>query len=204
MKERNYDNLRRHLDGLPEHTPPAGLWRKLEGRLADQSAAPLNERLPSYAPPPDVWNHIGRELDAQPVAPLRLAHRRPRRNRWLAVAAAVALLLSAGAFVINRSATTTSGPTITYAYTQEPAPARTPVNDWDEDEASFERVRSAIAERDEPVLNVLASELDELTSAREEVKAMLASYGEDAGMVKQLAAIERERSDVYRRIIVEL
>ena len=55
------------------------------------------------------------------------------------------------------------------------------------------------------MLNNLGQELDELTSAREEVKAMLVAYGEDPTViVRQLADIERERDDVYRRIIVEL
>ena len=78
------------------------------------------------------------------------------------------------------------------------------VADWDEDEGSFTRARREVTERNEPRLNNLGHELDELTEAREEVKAMLTAYGDDPEMVRQLAEIERERDDVYRRILIEL
>jgi hypothetical protein len=44
-------------------------------------------------------------------------------------------------------------------------------------------------------------ELSELNGAREEVKTMLQSYGQDPQLVNQLSDIERTRSDIYRQII---
>ena len=192
MKERNYDRLREALDRLPTYSPPLDNWAK----LAEQLSPPLRERLPTYAPPPAVWNAVSKGLDE---APRRGTVRQLLTRRWTAIAAAVALLLGVGAFLLRYD----DGPQVTYAYTQEASP--TPVvADWDEDEGSFTRARREVTERNEPRLNNLGHELDELTEAREEVKAMLTAYGDDPGMVRQLAEIERERDDVYRRILIEL
>ena len=192
MNERNYDRLREALDRLPTYNSPAGdNWAEIARRLSP----PLKEQLPTYAPPPAVWNAVSKELDAAPQARMR----RLPIGRVLGIAATVLLLVVFGLFFVNRE----QGPTVSYTYSQEarPAPATA---DWDDDEASFTRARQEVLARNEPRLNNLGHELDELTSAREEVKAMLTAYGEDPGVVRQLAEIERERDDVYRRIIIEL
>ena len=188
--DKHYDNLRRALDRLPSYAPPAGNWSEIERGLGLQ-------QLPTYAPPATVWNAVNAGLDA-PVATGRTVRLRPRR-RWAAVAAAIALVASISLALLNRD----FGPDITYAYTQEAMPTTVDA-DWDNEEASFASVREQVQLRNEPRLNNLGYELDELTSAREEVKAMLVSYGESADVVQQLAEIERERNDVYRQIIVEL
>ena len=198
MKEKNYRTLRDALDRLPEYEPGPVAWSNIADHLAEaagRNRASLAERLPTYAPPPQVWNKVSQGLDAPPVAAVR---RLPVRQWGAAVAAAVVLLLIAVPLL-----TYDAGPEITYAYTQEATPEPV-VADWDDDESSFVRAREAVQERNEPHLNNLGYELDELTSAREEVKAMLVAYGEDPGIVRQLAEIERERDDVYRRIIIEL
>ena len=189
MNERNYDRLRQALDRLPIYSPPEDNWAAISRALDP----PLGERLPTYAPPPEVWNAVSKGLDTAP----RVRRLPPRR--LLAIAAAVLLLLSAGMFLLRYD----PGPSVSYAYGQEAQPAAV-VADWDDDEESFVRARQKVQQRNEPRLNNLGHELDELTSAREEVKAMLVAYGDDPDVIQQLAAIERERDDVYRRIIVEL
>lgn len=96
-----------------------------------------------------------------------------------------------------------SGPKVSVSYAQEVAPATT-VHDWSEDEESFSKVIAQIEQRNEPKLNILQHELTELTEAKEDMKAMLVAYGDDPSVIRQLAEIERDRSDIYRRIIVEL
>jgi hypothetical protein len=116
-------------------------------------------------------------------------------------AAAVVLLLLAAGFTIWQKAD--AGPKVSYAYSQEVSTAAS-LPDWDEDEESFTRILEEIDARNEPGLNTLRLELDELTAAKEDYKAILVAYGEDPNVVRQLAEIERDRSDIYRRIIVEL
>lgn len=191
MKEKHYDRLREALDRLPDYPAPQGCWWVIDERLGPT----LRAELPSYAPPPAVWNTVSQELDAA-------RNQRPRRlpvRKLLAIAASLLLLVAVGLSLSHYE----PGPTVSYTYSQETRPE--PVTaDWDDDETSFARARQEVQKRNEPRLNNLGHELDELTSAREEVKAMLVAYGEDPTVVKQLAEIERERDDVYRRIIIEL
>ncbi|MBB4080618.1 hypothetical protein GGR28_003253 [Lewinella aquimaris] len=194
MKEKHYDRLRAALDRLPDYAPPASAWKGISRELSPVSR--LNEKLPTYAPPPAVWNAVSHELAKSPAPATRLRQLRPK---LIAAAAAVALIVTAGIGYANYDA----GPKISYAYAQEANPVAVSA-DWDDDEASFDRARQEVEQRNEPRLNNLGHELDELTSAREEVKAMLVAYGSDPSVVRQLAEIERERDDVYRRIIVEL
>lgn len=191
MKEKNYRTLRDALNQLPEYGADAGAWEGIERALTPG----LADQLPSYRPPAEVWNSLSQELDAAAPAPTRRLW-----PRFVAVAATLALLVSVG---LGLSRGIDRGPTVTYAYGQEPAPAPI-VADWDEEDDSFARVAAEIATRNEPHLNTLHHELAELTEASEEIKAMLVSYGNDPSVVRQLAEIERDRSDIYRRIIVEL
>ncbi|MEL7159488.1 MAG: hypothetical protein AAFN92_01915 [Bacteroidota bacterium] len=200
MTEKNKHTLRDALGRLPEHDAPAGNW----DRIGEALNPSLGERLPSYRPPADVWNALNQDLEAAATAPAatvrRLPGHRPAWTRFAALAAGFLLLFLAGTALWH---TVNDGPKITYAYAQEVAPA-TSTADWGEAEASFTKVRAEIEARNEPGLNTLALELDELTEAKEDIEAMLVAYGEDPSIIRQLAEIERDRSDVYRRIIVAL
>jgi len=201
MTEKNRHTLTNALRQLPDYAAPADAWREIGRSLYPT----LAEQLPSYVPPADVWNAINQELVATANAGDHPVTDHPRTGkirkllpRLLAVAAACLLLLTAGP-ALWRSAT--DGPKVSYAHTQEVTSAGSSI-DWnDPDEASFARILTEIEARDEPHLNILGLELGELTDAKEEVRAMLVAYGEDPGLVRQLAEIERDRSDVYRRII---
>ncbi|MGB3798653.1 MAG: hypothetical protein WA952_02495 [Lewinella sp.] len=198
MKDKNYKTLREALDRLPDYDAVGDSWSAIDGKLARATSgadAPLSNRLPTHVPPPGVWNTINKGLDEDKQARMR---RLPLR-RWMRIAAAAAVLIAfTSVFMLYDG-----GPDISYAYSREAAPQPV-VADWDDDENSFQLARQEVEARNEPHLNNLGHELDELSSAREEVKAMLVAYGDDPGVVQQLAEIERERDDVYRRIIIEL
>ena len=206
MNERNRRTLTEALARLRDYAAPTAAWDGIARRLADPPVPA--KRLPTYAPPATVWNAINAELTAgqtQAPAPAPRPRSRPARRRLrtaLAIAAGLAVLLSTGFGLLWRNVP--GQPTVSYAFSQESAPASEPARDWDEDEASFTRVLAEVAARNQPKLNDLGTELDELNTARREVKAILVAYGEDPGVVHQLAEIERERSAVYRRIITEL
>lgn len=195
MKEKNHDKLRDALQKLPGYDAPEGMWGSIEEDLTPA----LSDQLPSYQPPAGVWNSLSRKLEAEAVAPP--AKQRKLWPRALAgVAAALALLVTVG---LGLQSGISSKQKVTVAYSQEAAPALDAI-DWTEGEESFAYAIAEIEARNEPKLNNLRHEYDELTEAREEIKAILTSYGEDPQVIRQLARIERDRSDIYRRIIVEL
>lgn len=195
MKEKNHDKLRRALNQLPEYDAPSGAWASIERTLVGT----LDQRLPSYRPPASVWNRLNQDLDRGIPSGMQRAKR--RSLRWVSIAAGALLILAlGGSWWAQRYA----GPSVSVAVTREPLPAKTLVEDWDREEESFSEIIEKIDRRDEPRLNNLRYELDELTAAKAEIKAMLVAYGDDPTVVRQLAEIERDRSDLYRRIIVEL
>lgn len=198
MQEKNIANLREALNRLPSYPPPTEAWEGIAGELKPV----LADKLPTYTPSATVWNSISRDMAAADVvaAKQRLARQRSLPLRRLAgVAAAVALLLVC-VFAVNRYQ---DRQIVTVAYSQEAAPAPF-VDDSGLDEASFKRAIAEIEARNDPTLNSLHHELVELTEATQDIKAMLASYGDDPKVIRQLAEIERDRSDIYRRIIVIL
>jgi hypothetical protein len=198
MKEKNHDKLRDALNRLPAYDAPGGAWDAINAGLTPT----LADQLPTYQPAAGVWNTISREMEKAEEAALQQASVKELSLPWrklAGLAAAVALLLTAGIGInsIDRPQK------VTVAYHQEPAPA--PVDaDWTIDEVSFNNAIAEIEARNEPILNNLRHELDELTEASVGVRAMLVSYGDDPKVIRQLAQIERDRSDIYRRIIVEL
>jgi len=195
MKENNADKLREALDRLPRYDAPPEAWSGIAGGLSPT----LAERLPTHQPPAGVWNNLSRRLEA--AEPTAFAKQRRLPVRLLLGAAAVALLLTVGLGLLSGFEHQQS---VTLAYSQEVAPARSIDVNADRDEQSFQNAIAEIEARNEPGLNALRHELDELTEAKNDIKAMLVSYGDDPSVIRQLAEIERDRSDIYRRIIVEL
>jgi len=200
MKEKNKQTLRDALDRLGEYEAPKSAWGDITANLKPV----LADKLPTYAPDAGVWNGISRQMEQadEAQAQRRMAKERTLPLRKFAgIAAAVALLVTIGLGISHELQTRQ---TVTIAYSQEAAP-KDEIQDWDIDEASFNNAIAEIEARNEPTLNSLGLELGELTEASKDIKAMLVSYGEnDPGLIRQLGEVERDRSDVYRRIIVEL
>jgi len=199
MNELNYENLRRALDQLPSYDAPNANWDCIDqGLNKEPMPSKLSRSLPGYSPPTSVWNKLNENLDVVRNKRLRIR----TIYRWSARAAAAVLLFGAG-YVF---ATYDAGPKETYAYSQEygATDASFTAADWNDEEDSFQRIMEQLASIDEPELNALRLELEELTAAKKEVEEMLRAYGHDNQIVTQLAEIEIERSRVYRLAIAEL
>lgn len=201
MKEHNQDSLKRALGRLPQFDPPPRCWAGIEAGLDTGPAGkgeqpPLRRFLPEYSPPASVWNQINQRLPRpRPTPTLRL----PRLPVALwRVAAAVALLIGSFAIVqaFNR------GPEVSYSYRKETNFEPTLVADWHQEEPQFREMIALTADSENPKVNRLRAELEELTDARTDIETMLEEYGADPHLVRRLGEIERERSEVYRRLIV--
>jgi hypothetical protein len=195
MKEKNHDKLRDALNKLPAYDAPGSAWDAINDGLSPT----LADQLPTYQPAAGVWNAISRQIEQAELAALQQTGAKQRSLPWrklAGVAAAIALLLTIGIGLngVDRPAK------VTVAYHQEVAPAMT-IHDWNTEEVSFTNALAVIEARNEPKLNALGEELVELNEAKEEIKAILVAYGEDASVIRQLAEIERDRSDIYRQII---
>lgn len=198
MEEKNYDQLRRALDQLPEYDAPDQLWNGLDAGLnKDPEPSALSRQMPGYSPPSSVWNELNAGLDADRKQQTRLR----TIYRWTAGVAAAVVIFAAGFL----AATYDAGPQVTYVYTQEANPnASFTSADWNDAESSFDDLMARLAAIDEPALNALRLELEELNAAKADVEAMLEAYGQDAAVIRQLADIETERSRVYRLARAEI
>ncbi len=191
MQEKNRDRLREALKNLPDYTPPTALWDNLFIRL--NTPVPLAERLPAYTPPPGVWNGLNEGLDRQQRS--RVVHL--RRRRVLGIAAAAALLLTAGTALWQLN----QGPSVSYAFATEQMSNLEATDDWETDEDRFDGLMVKLADHNEPTHNELLLELEEMDDARKQIMSMLNSYGNDANLLNKLADVERTRSELYRRAI---
>lgn len=198
-EEKNRATLVRAIAQLRTYTPGAGAWARIEARLANPGEVDVAElklavqRLPGYAPPPAVWNEINRTLDDDRAARRVVLTRR----RWaMRIAAGLAILLTAGWWLLRESP-----PKVSIAYRQETVMQFNIVPDWDTEADAFQHLEGQLAAVNDPQLNNLRLEMEELTSAKEEVEAMLNNYGQDPQLIRQLSEIERERSELYRQII---
>jgi hypothetical protein len=197
--EKNRDNLKKALDQLPAYDPPAELWDQIQSELstpyvpAEEVLHEAIQYLPAYAPPVTVWNKLARQLDTdQQVHQLRVV----RQRQVLQWAAAVAFLLVAGYAILREP-----GPKVELQYAQETVQQFQVDIDWDSDESIFAQLEDQLVQVDDPAINKLRFEYEELSSAHEDVSTMLKSYGRDPQLIRQMADIERERSDIYRQII---
>jgi hypothetical protein len=199
-QEKNRSTLKQAISQLPQYEPAKNVWDRIATNLGQSSAEdrrPLDQ-LPAYTPPPTVWNGISRALEAdkKEKSRPRLAYLKPR---WQQAAAALALLIGAGIWLMREPA-----PRIQMAYAQEEVSQFGERIDWNEEEASFERIEKELAAANRPELNLLKEELTELTEAKQDVVEMMQSYGQDPNLINQLGDIERERSEVYRQIIEQM
>ncbi|MEL6391523.1 MAG: hypothetical protein AAFO91_03620 [Bacteroidota bacterium] len=192
MKELNRERLREALNRLPSYDPPKGIWSAVISSF--KTVQQQGVSLPEYSPPSHVWNSINQRLDQSNGQQVRIK----KLRFWLSRAAAILLLFTVGYW----SATYEQGPSIAIKESVEQAPIRpTFATFQDDDEQSFQSMLRELEQMNEPVMNQLRYELEELTSAKYEVEAMLVSYGQDAQVMNKLADIERERSAVYRQIL---
>lgn len=194
MQEKNRETLRRALERLRSYAPGEELWSGVEAQLDRSPPVPGLDKLPTYAPPPQVWNTLNHDLDRDRVRQLG------RRRIFRVAAVAASLLLLVGLLF----PLTGSSPKVTVVVSEERAPSLPIDADWQEDDNRFEDLLRRLAADDEPAVNILKVELEELTGARRDVEEMLNRYGQDPQLIRQLGEIERERSDIYRQLIAHM
>jgi hypothetical protein len=206
MKEKRKDEtrLRVALQQLPRYAPPLALWDEIAAELErGERKAPLREalaQLPHYAPPEHVWPAIAAQLPSYPQG--------RRRALWAASAAAAAAAALLLAFFFLRPPAT-GDMQATYIYqVVEASPPALFANDWDEDEGDLQAVAARFAAAPvaqvSPDFELWHEEWAELNQARADIVAMMQRYGRDGSLIRQLAAIERERSALARKMAAQI
>lgn len=199
--EQNKATLKKAILALPSYAPPEGLWDSIEEQLEEEESSPLGlaiQELPKYSPPAFVWKNISQELDQPQLS------EKPKfklRAAFFSRAAAIALILATtwlGYQFLKNSNTAK----VSYA---ETTITDTDISiDYQEDEPMIQLVSQSFEEsplaRQQENYTRLKEELKELNQAKDVILEMMENYGEDPQMIKELADIERSRTDVVMQM----
>lgn len=199
--EQNRATLKKAILALPSYQAPEGLWndiaQQLDEEASSSSFASVIDELPEYRPPAFVWENINQALE-EPVSKPAL---KVLSSSFLTRAAAV-LLIIAASYLGYTLFNTGNEAKVSYA---ESTIMENPVEiDFQEDEPMIRMVSQAFEEspvaRQQSDYDRLLGELKELDQARQDVLDMMESYGEDSQMIKELADIERSRTDIVMKM----
>ena len=185
--------LRRAIGRLPQYDPPGRVWSALD---QEASLRETIDRLPTYEPSEMVWETIEEQLPGTVKTGItRFIYWRP-----LMAAASVLLLVWVG---WNRWNAETNERISTHYHT-EVRDETLLDEDWNTAERMFVEVVQEVEAKSFLAMNStireLRSELQTLNAAKTEVEAAMERLGRDAAMIRQLASIEQQRSDVLKRM----
>lgn len=197
-------SLKQAIAALPSHEVPSFVWDEialqLDDDLKDRLMVETIPQLATYGAPKFVWDQIEKKLD-QPRSSKLIA-----LNNWrtLASIAASLLILITLAYQLWPN----SEPPASYTAYTEPVDQYLLEADWDADEATFAQVVKMHDDysktfKDRESIG-LKAELQELNEARKELKTALDLYGNDHELIRQLAALERDRTQVIKKMAFKI
>lgn len=193
--------IRQAIQELPSYEVPSHVWPTIQDQLEiDQKEELIQDaipKLPAYQAPESIWSSIAAEIAHPPQRTrpgiIRLVQ---RPLSW----AASLLLVVAAYFLLTNNRVAE----VNYAFTTEPINQFLLEADWDTDEAEFAEVvqlyNKYVHTFNDPIGPGLQAEFSELNEARNELKNTLEQYGKDQELIRQLAAIERARTQVIKQM----
>lgn len=203
MEEKNKHILKEAIKALPGYAPDPTVWKQVEAVLdiekKNEQVQGLIEDLPKYQAPKIVWDKIAPELDqSRPF--IRQIDWWKSPGKRLRIVAAI-LLLGVFGFLLNQSF---SEPSIQYVYDQEKTNPYLKAEDWENDEAIFAEVveqfeRYAKIFKD-PGNEELKATFQSLEIDRQELKSAIELYGKDYALIRQLANLERTRTEIIKQM----
>ncbi len=202
-QEHNSQTLQRAIQALPSYQPSEDLWDTIEEELeqgAERSKGWPLDHLPVHQPSPSIWENIARELDQPADKDRPLPLRRMNWRKLSRIAAISLFLITAWLMFIMKS-----GPKVSYGEASIQASntlAYKPTAA--EDEPMILMVRQAFEKsplaQQQNTYNSLLSELKELDQAKNDILDMMEYYGQDEQMIRELAEIERARTDIVMKM----
>ncbi len=196
--------LKRAIAALPSYEAPLLIWNNIELSLEeDQKDLLVQEAIPRlahYEPAGLIWENIENKLaHSTKTKIVSLANWR----QWTSVAAGLLILLTLGYTLWPANQSTAS-----YSAYTEPMDQYLLEADWDADEATFAQVVKMYDDYSKTFEDAesrgLKAELQELNEARKELKTAINLYGNDHELIRQLAALERDRTQVIKKMAFKI
>lgn len=196
--------LKRAIAALPSYEAPLLIWNSIELSLEeDQKDLLIQEAIPrlaNYEPTSLVWENIDNKLgQSTKTRIVSFANWRQLGS----IAAGLLVLLTLGYTLWPTNQTTAN-----YSAYTEPMDQYLLEADWDADEATFAQVVKMHEDYsktfDDAESKGLKAELQELNEARKELKTAINLYGNDHELIRQLAALERDRTQVIKKMAFKI
>lgn len=221
MAEKNNKNLQEILEKMAQYDAPDNVWASIEQRLPllelknydapdnvwDNIAHKLTlSQLPQHDAPNFVWDNIEKTLQTNVVEKeTKTVFLFKNKRQILGVAASIALLICVGFAIFKVLHLTENNIQISTEVVDNQLFKNEIEKSINNDEASFaivaEFCKTATYVCEKPEFKSLASELNELNTAREEIKVAISEYNTNADLVEELTKIENERSKVLQQIV---
>ncbi|MCH2082535.1 MAG: hypothetical protein MK226_09105 [Saprospiraceae bacterium] len=201
--EKNKEILQKTIRSLPSFEAPPQVWDAIQLELdSDQKLQHAIQSLPTYEAPALVWEQIEKNLEPKIISmPLVDGSRKNDKYKWLAVAATVAILLSAGLWFLTTLETQENIQIVT---TEETIYEQLLIEDWEEDESIIQEVAQLFAQSKVAQSSLhysdLLEEYQELETAKETIEDMMKQYGKATDFIRQISKIELERSTLVKQM----
>lgn len=201
MDEKNKNNLKKAIDGLPKYSPKANLWDNISDAINIQEGEKaLHEalsELPMHTAPDQIWSKIEQELPG--TSKLKRLWLKP-----LAAAATVAILI--GLFVIN-SQTSFGDEIVKVSHKELPVLKEEFVNlnqfnNTQRDSAFRTIVQSQKKISDDA--KVILAELEEIRSDKAGLKSRLSKYDTNSDLQNKLRALEHEEIELEKAFLANI
>jgi cell division protein FtsB len=203
LEEQN-SKLKQAIKALPQYEAPKMVWQGIHQQLAsDEQDRLIKEAIPflnDYTAPVGVWQGIENTLvRTSQVKTLSTS----KRRRSLMIAASILIVLALGYGLWPKSYSAAS-----YTVSQEDIDPYLLDQDWDADELVFAQVVAMYEEYSQTFNDqestALKAELNELNEAKKELKTAIELYGNDHELIRQLAALERDRTQVIKQMAFKI
>ncbi|MFZ4543327.1 MAG: hypothetical protein ACOYOA_04705 [Saprospiraceae bacterium] len=201
--------MQKALQELPQHRPPDDCWMGIAALLdseisKDSVLRNSLSKLPEYPAPEIIWDRI--------VADLPKVKKDTQIFTLLRMASAASFIGIIVIFGIIYNSNKPTGDSIAYSYSTEQFVPDNPtflgVGAMKAEQDAFAKVKEICQAQplvcEQPHVQALQSELDELDQATSSIKEVLGEFDDEPELRQQLLQLEQEKAEVLKKIIAEI
>ncbi len=221
MEELNKDTLKKASAQLPTYAPEASVWAAIDVQLQINNVTnDLKSDFNQYTPPSFIWDNLEKQLDNSelknknlelnnselkinsPINPTKKQGllRQLNIQRWAMAAAVAGMIFTI--FSVLKPQNTEGGD---LKYSTEVVDNQLIGNESDDAEQDFKMVedfcQQQITACETPAFKTLKHELDELNTAREDIKKAIGDFNSNEDLMVQLHDIEQQRATLLKQIV---
>lgn len=170
---------------LPEYEPEDKIWQNIKSKL-DKGA--IENHLPQYEPPIKVWKSINNKLNSS------------FKYKWMAAAASIICVI--GIYFYTKM------PIEKISYSVEKIEIQAKNINPIENQKAYKEILQICEKQtiicQKPEFRTLKNELDELTSASNDIKTAMGDFNTEPELLAQLNNIEIQKNEVIKKMAAKI